>query len=275
MTNNNSKKGFTLVELSIVLVIIGLLIGGILVAQSMIGTAKIQALVRQTGSFDAAIANFETKFNALPGDSSAIYATGNNDGLIQTVSSTPGTALATTFNGEIANFWRDLSITGLSTDGAGASNATPNTYAAAVTGTKFLVGSATANGPKAKAGSANAGFIAFSGVAAAAGTNSGAYYGLMDVANSTSTAWAWVAPASGGGALKAADALAVDIKLDDGLGTTGNVVSITVAATATPVLGTGTAVTLGCPASGTYTVTSSANDCNIGIRLGLNTGNLK
>ena len=57
---SQTREGFTLVELSIVLVIIGLLIGGILVAQSMIGTTKIQALVRQIGQFDAAHNNFKT-----------------------------------------------------------------------------------------------------------------------------------------------------------------------------------------------------------------------
>jgi prepilin-type N-terminal cleavage/methylation domain-containing protein len=38
------QKGFTLVELSIVLVIVGLLTGGILVAQSMVSTAKVENL---------------------------------------------------------------------------------------------------------------------------------------------------------------------------------------------------------------------------------------
>ncbi|MEI9897868.1 MAG: prepilin-type N-terminal cleavage/methylation domain-containing protein [Chthoniobacter sp.] len=47
------ESGFTLVEPSIVLVIIGLLIGGILVAQSMISTSKITATIQQLGQFDA------------------------------------------------------------------------------------------------------------------------------------------------------------------------------------------------------------------------------
>lgn len=76
------KKGFTLVELSIVLVIIGLLIGGILVAQSMIETAKIQSFVRQIDQLDAAMRNFKTKYNSLPGDTKFFAGTGNGDGLI-------------------------------------------------------------------------------------------------------------------------------------------------------------------------------------------------
>ena len=52
------------------LVIIGLLVGGILVATSMIHTANIHRFVGQVQQFDAAIANFQTKYNGLPGDAS-------------------------------------------------------------------------------------------------------------------------------------------------------------------------------------------------------------
>ena len=48
------KSGFTLVELSIVLVIIGLLIGGILVGQSLIESAKMNSFVRQVQQIDIA-----------------------------------------------------------------------------------------------------------------------------------------------------------------------------------------------------------------------------
>jgi len=70
------RKGFTLVELSIVLVIIGLLIGGILAAQSMISSAKIQKTVKQIEQFDIASANVVTKFNCLPGDCRMLYNAG-------------------------------------------------------------------------------------------------------------------------------------------------------------------------------------------------------
>ena len=73
-------KGFTLVELSIVLVIIGLLIGGILVGQSLIGSSKTIALVRQIQQIEAAAATFKSKYKYLPGDAPA-YG-GDGDGII-------------------------------------------------------------------------------------------------------------------------------------------------------------------------------------------------
>ncbi len=79
------KRGFTLVELSIVLVIIGLLIGGILVAQSMISTTKVEMLVRQIQQVDVAVANYKTKFAHLPGDNPNDSANGwtpDGDGTI-------------------------------------------------------------------------------------------------------------------------------------------------------------------------------------------------
>jgi len=63
-----TKKGFTLVELSIVLVIIGLLIGGVLVAQSLIETAQIQKTIRQIQQVHILASQFKEKTRYLPGD---------------------------------------------------------------------------------------------------------------------------------------------------------------------------------------------------------------
>lgn len=62
------KKGFTLVELSIVLVIIGLLIGGILVGQSLIESVKIQKSASQITQFRILIHQFKDRFRYYPGD---------------------------------------------------------------------------------------------------------------------------------------------------------------------------------------------------------------
>lgn len=76
------KKGFTLVELSIVLVIIGLLIGGILVGQSLINAAKTRAMISNFQQYEVAVQQFGVKFKQMPGDSNRVAPVGNNDRVI-------------------------------------------------------------------------------------------------------------------------------------------------------------------------------------------------
>jgi prepilin-type N-terminal cleavage/methylation domain-containing protein len=76
------KDGFTLVELSIVLVIIGLLIGGILVAQSMMTTAKDEMFLKNLQQYEIAADNFKTSYKYYPGDAPNFTPPGNGDGYI-------------------------------------------------------------------------------------------------------------------------------------------------------------------------------------------------
>jgi prepilin-type N-terminal cleavage/methylation domain-containing protein len=62
------NHGFTLIELSIVLVIIGLIIGGILVGQELVGQAATRATLAQIQKFNTAANTFVTKYGYLPGD---------------------------------------------------------------------------------------------------------------------------------------------------------------------------------------------------------------
>ena len=62
------RQGFTLLELSIVLVIIGLLIGGIFVGQSLIHTAQLNAVISEFNRYQTATQNFKMQYQALPGD---------------------------------------------------------------------------------------------------------------------------------------------------------------------------------------------------------------
>ena len=82
-------RGFTLVEIAIVLVIIGLLLGGVLKGQGLIDSAKVKNIIQQANSLSAAVNAYQDKFRALPGDD--IQATthvpgalmnGNGDGQI-------------------------------------------------------------------------------------------------------------------------------------------------------------------------------------------------
>ena len=68
MRTGKQQQGFTLVELSIVLVVIALVIAGIVVGKSMIRQTQVMSVMTDVQSFKAAIQNFQTKYNALPGD---------------------------------------------------------------------------------------------------------------------------------------------------------------------------------------------------------------
>ena len=62
------QKGFTLVEIAIVLVIIGLLLGGILKGQEMIVQAKIKNVIADFSGIAAAYHGYQDRYRAIPGD---------------------------------------------------------------------------------------------------------------------------------------------------------------------------------------------------------------
>jgi len=62
------KAGFTLIEISIVLLIIGLLIGGTLVGESLIRTSQLNAVISEVTQFQQGFKDFQARYNALPGD---------------------------------------------------------------------------------------------------------------------------------------------------------------------------------------------------------------
>ncbi len=64
----STEAGFTLVEIAIVLVIIGLLLGGILKGEEMITQAKIKNIINDFNGVTAAINSYNDRYRALPGD---------------------------------------------------------------------------------------------------------------------------------------------------------------------------------------------------------------
>ena len=118
-----STCGYTLIELSVVLVTIGLLIGGIIVAQDLIAAARVNAQISQLNKYNTAAGTFQLKYNGLPGDLKAtqaaqisVFATragtvgrGDGNGLIEE----GGVAGGTEPSGEIVLFWNDLSAANL------------------------------------------------------------------------------------------------------------------------------------------------------------------
>ncbi len=62
------RHGFSLVELSIVLVILGLLVGGVLTGQSLIRAAELRSVTTEFTKYQAAVNTFRDKYFQLPGD---------------------------------------------------------------------------------------------------------------------------------------------------------------------------------------------------------------
>ncbi|MDG4811707.1 prepilin-type N-terminal cleavage/methylation domain-containing protein [Hydrogenovibrio sp. 3SP14C1] len=83
------QKGFTLVEMAIVLVIIGLLLGGVLKGQELINGAKIKNIHNDSQSIVSAVLTYQQRYKALPGDDNASAIallstnTGNANGVIE------------------------------------------------------------------------------------------------------------------------------------------------------------------------------------------------
>ena len=92
--HKHKQNGFTLIEIAIVLVIIGLLLGGVLKGQELITSARVRNLISQQDGVKAAYFGFLDRFRALPGDYSQASvnianvlaaANGNNNGQIQSI----------------------------------------------------------------------------------------------------------------------------------------------------------------------------------------------
>ena len=102
------QGGFTLVEIAIVLVIIGLLLGGILKGQEMITQAKIKNVVNDFNGITAALNSYQDRYRAIPGDD-------RNASTRWTTQSLP-TAGSLNGNGQISGTYNN-SLTTLATAG--------------------------------------------------------------------------------------------------------------------------------------------------------------
>lgn len=75
LPSRRSESGFTLVELAIVMIIIGLLIGGILKGQELINNARVSSSISQLKGIEGAVNTFRDKYSAMPGDMTQAQAT--------------------------------------------------------------------------------------------------------------------------------------------------------------------------------------------------------
>ncbi len=76
LNRQNRRRGFTLIELSIVLVIIGLIIGGVLMGRDLIAAAVVRSEISQIEQYKTAATTFKVKYDCIPGDCSNVQEIG-------------------------------------------------------------------------------------------------------------------------------------------------------------------------------------------------------
>ena len=112
------NTGFTLVEIAIVLVIVGLLIGGVLKGREMITNAKLKRVLRDHAGIIAAMQTYQDRYLILPGDDDnasvrfAIYTDGVNDPAAIDIEGDGDGSIDGDWiglpNTESSNFWKHL-----------------------------------------------------------------------------------------------------------------------------------------------------------------------
>lgn len=114
------QRGFTLVEIAIVLVVIGLLLGGVLKGQELLENGRIRKALNDFNTIAAATFTYQDRYRQLPGDDDGAVRfgltdtteEGDDDGIIE------GNWNSTTANDEARLFWLHLRSDGL-VDGSG------------------------------------------------------------------------------------------------------------------------------------------------------------
>jgi prepilin-type N-terminal cleavage/methylation domain-containing protein len=239
MASQDLKSGFTLVELSLVLVIIGLVIGGVLVGRDLIKATEIRAQVSQIEKYNTAVHTFQSKYNCLPGDcgSAANFGMaarngapgrGNNNGLLD--GGVEGSPAGTRACAETVLFWQDLGfaqlIVGSYIGGDGDPTASSCTTAATSDAVFSLL-------PRAKIGKENA-------IAVYEYNQSFNYYEILGVNSATIGGDGKMVNASSN--LSPSEAFQIDAKIDDGFPASGSVSSTNI-----PINGTAPFFALAAP----------------------------
>jgi prepilin-type N-terminal cleavage/methylation domain-containing protein len=236
----SKTTGFTLIELSIVLVIIGLIIGGVLLGQDLISAATVRAQISQIEKYNTAVNTFQGKYGYLPGDIPDPYASqfgfggrgpypgeGDGNGVLEGIWG-PWNGGGTDsgwyqIGGETVMFWVDLSTAGLLDGGFSTASATTAPSSDITPASTPSIGAYL---PQAKLGNGSYVYVWSPSIYQSDGVGStGNYYGVSSIPLLNN---AFALPNTSP-SLTVAAAYAIDKKIDDGYPLTGSVVAYALA----------------------------------------------
>lgn len=272
-TFSSKKSAFSLIELSIVLIVIGLLIAGITGGASLIKSSELRSVMGEARGYAVAVNAFYSQFNALPGDYGTAVgsaAAGDGDSTIEYYSA------ATAAGSESANAWVALKAIGAVTDITTTSGpviaTTAPSFGATAPASKVKSSgwafdyrsiSYTTSSPFT-AESASQNVVVLSGAIGTAVTitsaSATAHNSLVNGTNVSSAA------------LLASDALSIDAKIDDGAATTGKVKGLNPGVAAIPAAAS-TAVSncyFGSAAPYAYNTSNSSKSCALTYQVDVN-----
>jgi len=214
-SSQSDQQGFTLIEMSIVLAIIGLIVGGILKGQEVVNNARLKTQVAQIDAVKSAVFTFQDQYAYLPGDypyasTNLGLTSGNGDGngIIATTGTTSLDDKADATSTESVLAWADLATANLlsgiqllnGTTMTSVTSASNISYAGKMSNTYLWLGTFTVS-PPGGAPSSTAVMTRLQGVLSGALTTSSQQ------------------------ALREADASNLDRKYDDGNPSTGSILA--------------------------------------------------
>ena len=156
----NRQSGFTLIEIAIVLVIIGLLLGGVLKGQEMINSAKVKNIANDFRQIPVYIYGYQDRFRAIPGDDARVVANISGNLATTPAVSTVGNGVinglwnSSTNTDESFLFWQHVRLAGLAAGPTNIADATyiPRNADGGIMGIQSNVGFVTITAPTAMTG---------------------------------------------------------------------------------------------------------------------------
>ena len=260
-TFSSKKSAFSLIELSIVLIIIGLLIAGVTGGASLIKSSQLRSVMGEARGYAVAVNAFNSQFNGLPGDFPTAIGNslgGDNDSTIEYYGA------ASAAGSESANAWVALRTIGAIDS---ISLATP-----LIATTAPVFGStASATAPASKIQSAGWVFdyrtYTEGAIATPANQNVVILTSTINGTPAAATTTTILGTNISTAAVPGSDALSIDSKIDDGIANAGKVRGIN---PGVGVAATGTCYTYSNSANSTYLTSSTSKTCALSYQVDVN-----